>query len=60
MKKKYDENKNKQLVPKPPTYEESLADDLEGKKQMLILDIYLQSRKICLQNMMSMKFLTML
>lgn len=25
---------NKQLAPKPPTYEESLADVLEGKKQV--------------------------
>ena len=27
---------NKQLGPKPPTYEESLADVLEGKKQMYV------------------------
>ena len=27
-------NKIKQLVPKPPTYEESLQDVLEGKKQI--------------------------
>ena len=27
---------NKQLVPKPPAYEESLADVLEGKKRMYV------------------------
>ena len=27
---------NKQLVPKPPTYEESLADILEGKKEIYV------------------------
>ena len=27
---------NKQLVPKPPTYEESLADVLEGKKEIYV------------------------
>ena len=27
---------NKWLVPKPPPYEESLADALEGKKQIYI------------------------
>ena len=55
---------NKQLVPKPLTYEESLADGLEGiklrNKCMLILNIYLQNNKICLQNMIMMKFPTML
>ena len=52
---------NKQLVPKPPPYEESLADKIkEGEKSMLILNIYRRSQKICLQHMMRMKFLTML
>ena len=38
---------NKQLVPKPPTYEESFADKIkEGK--------------ICLQNIVRIKFLIML
>ena len=32
---------NKQLVPKPPTYEESLADVLEGKKQIYVDPQYL-------------------
>ena len=31
----------KQLVPKPPTYEESLADVLEGKKEIYIDPQYL-------------------
>ena len=45
----------KQIVAKPPTYEESLKDVLEGKKKkkiMLILNIYLQ-------NMMMMIYLIM-
>ena len=32
---------NKYLVPKPPTYKESLADVLEGKKQMYVDPQYL-------------------
>ena len=31
----------KQIVPKPPTYEESLADVLEGKKEIYIDPQYL-------------------
>ena len=52
----------KQIVPKPPTYEESLKDVLEGKKNkyMLILNISLKNLRICLQNMKKMKRLTML
>jgi len=50
----------KQIVPKPPTYEESLQDVLEGKKRfMLILNICLKNHKKCLQNMMRMKYLIM-
>ena len=30
------QQQNKQLVPKPPTYEESLADILEGKKEIYV------------------------
>jgi len=32
---------NKQLVPKPPTYKESLADVLEGKKKIYVDPQYL-------------------
>ena len=32
---------NKQLVPKPPTYEESLADVLDGEKQIYVDHQYL-------------------
>ena len=32
---------NKQLVPKPPSYEESLADILDDKKQMYVDPQYL-------------------
>ena len=35
------QEKNKHLVPKPPTYEESLADVLEGKKKMYVDPQYL-------------------
>ena len=34
---------NKQLVPKPPSYEESLADVLEGKKKVYVDPQYLPS-----------------
>ena len=51
----------KQIVPKPPTYEESLQDILEGKKQIYVaLNISLKNLRICLQNMKKMKRLTML
>ena len=54
------ENK-KQIVPKPPTYEESLKDVLRVRnKYMLILNIYLKNLRICLQNMKKMKRLTTL
>ena len=54
------ENK-KQIVPKPPTYEESLKDILRVRnKYMLILNISLKNLRICLQNMKKMKRLTML
>ena len=51
----------KQLVPKPPTYKESLKDVLKGRKKrfMLILNICLKNHKKCLQNMMRMKYLIM-
>ena len=32
----YHHSKNKQIVPKPPTYEESLADLMEGKKEIYV------------------------
>ena len=31
----------KQIVPKPPTYEESLADVLEGKKEMYVCILFI-------------------
>ena len=44
----------KQLVPKPPTYEESLQDLLEGKKRfMLTLSTFLRNHLIYHQNMMT-------
>ena len=50
----------KQIVPKPPTYEESLKDVLEVKKRfMLILNICLKNHKKCLQNTTMMKYLIM-
>ena len=51
---------NKQLVPKPPTYEETLTDKLKGEQIYLTPNIYHRSQKICPKNMMRMKFLTML
>ena len=51
----------KQIVPKPPTYEESLKDVLEGKKQIYVNPQYFpKNLRICLQNMKKMKRLTML
>lgn len=44
---------NKQLVPKPPTYEESLADKLKYGKQIYVDPQYLQ-------NIIGMKAPTML
>ena len=51
----------KQIVSKPPTYEESLNDILEGKKNKftLIPNIFLKNRRSCLLNMMRMKKLIM-
>ena len=37
----YHHSKKKQIVPKPPTYEESLADVLEGKKEIYVDPQYL-------------------
>ena len=49
----------KQIVPKLPTYEESLKDVLRVRnKYMLTLNISLKNLRICLQNMKKMKRLT--
>ena len=50
----------KQLVPKPPTYEESLADVLEGKRRYLsIPNICPKILRSCHLNTMTMKKLIM-
>ena len=41
MRQKYDRNKTKNLVPKPPTYEESSTEVSQGKKQMYVDPQYL-------------------
>ena len=47
----------KQIVPKPPTYEESLADVLEGKKEIYraMPNICLKILRSCHLNTMTMK-----